>query len=497
MTARRPYRVWLSAVAVSSVALGLGGCVVGPDYKGPPGVAADAFASRAFPRAGDAVSAPPPAHWWTGLKDPELDRLEAAAFAGSPDLDIARARLRQSRAGLRKARADRLPTTQASGLYLRTRGAASFLSGGVTTATGLPGEPATSAANGGDFTLYDIGFDATWELDLFGAEARAVESAKARAGASQADLQDARVSLAAEVAQAYVGLRDLQTRTRLMQANAAVETRMLGLARLRRLGGTATDLDLERLNGQLLSTRADLSPLQAQLTDELDRLAVLTGAAPGALDAELSTPADVPAPPAIVRVGDPAGLLRRRPDIRSAERQIQQQNAVIGERVADLFPKVQLLGNVGFGSTDVSSLLGGDSFSYAVAPILQWKPFDFGRTRAQIDQARAARDEALANYRKTVLSALQDAESALARYGRQRERVIGLIEGEASADRLAEMTRLRVQGGTATQLDQLDAERRGLQARSDVAEAKAQLTQDYVAIQKSLGLGWEASAAGA
>ena len=488
-------RVRAKAAVAGMALLGLSGCVVGPDYKGPPAVATQAIAASGFHRADNALAASPPASWWTALNDLELDRLIQAAFDASPDLDVARARLRQSRAGLRQARVDRLPSTQASGVYLRTRGATSFLSSGAATATGLGANGTTSAEassfdEGGDSSLYDVGFDATWEIDLFGAQARAIESAKARAQASQANLQDAQVSLAADVAQAYVSLRDLQARIGLAEQDANIESRMLAIMRLRRAGGTASDLDVERLNDQLQSTRADLVPIQAQVTDQLDRLAVLTGRAPGALDAELSPAAPVPAPPATVEVGDPAGLLRRRPDIRAAERQIQQQNAVIGERVADLFPKVELLGNVGFGSTDLSSLLEGGSFSYAVAPILQWKPFDFGRTHAKIVQARAARDEALANYRKTVLEALQDAETSLSRYGRQRDAVVSLMRVQASANRTASLTGLRVQGGTATTLDVLGAEQRRVQAQTSVAQAKAQLTQDYVTIQKSLGLGW-------
>ena len=484
------------AVAGLAVAvLSLGGCVVGPTYKGPPPVAPEAVSAGRFHRAEDALAAPPPARWWAALRDRELDRLVQAAFDASPDLEAARARLRQSRAGLRQARAERLPSTQASGVYLRTRGATSFLGDGAAAVgsvgpTQAGGGEATAFDQGGEFSLYDVGFDATWEVDLFGGQARAVESAKARAQAVEANLQDAQVSLAADVAQAYVSLRDLQARVGLARQDAEIESRLLELTRMRRAGGTASDLDVERLNDQLQSTRAELVPIQAQVTDQLDRLAVLTGRAPGALDEALSAAAPVPTPPAVVAVGDPAGLLRRRPDIRAAERQIQQQNAVIGERVADLFPKVELLGNVGFGSTDLSDLLEGGSFSYAVAPILQWRPFDFGRTRARIVQAQAARDEALANYRKTVLQALQDAEASLARYGRQRESVVSLMRVRASADRAAGLTRLRVQGGTATTLDVLDAERRRVQAESRVAQANAQLTLDYVAIQKSLGLGW-------
>ena len=468
------------SLAAGLAALLLGGCVVGPNYKGPPAVAPAAVASGAFHRAGDASAAQPEARWWTALADPKLDALVEQALAASPDLEAARARLRQSRAGLKQSRANLMPTTQASAAYLRTKNFTALLGGG---------------GGGGDMNLYALGFDATWELDLFGGQRRAIEGASAQAQASQADLDAARVSLEAEVAQAYVTLRELQQRLADSRRSAEIEARMVELARIRRAGGTASDLDVEQLQTQLESTRANLVPLQAQITEQLDRLAVLTGREPGALDAELTPPAAIPAPPASVAVGDPAALLRRRPDVLAAERRLAQQNALIGQRTADYFPKVQLLGTLGFASTDLGQLLSTNDFSYLGAPVLQWSPFDFGRTRAKVSQAEAGRDEALATYRKTVLEALEDAETSLSRYGRQRESVVSLARVAATADRTSALTVQRVQGGTATTLDQLDAERRRVDAEDGLIQAKAELTLDFVSLQKSLGLGWSTAEA--
>jgi outer membrane protein TolC len=278
----------------------------------------------------------------------------------------------------------------------------------------------------------------------------------------------------------------VQHRVALSERSAAIEERQFQLMQARRAGGTASDLDLERLNSQLQSTRADIVPLKAQITEQLDRLAVLTGREPGALDTELATGDAVPLPPAVVNVGDPADLLRRRPDIRAAERHLAQQTATIGQNMAALFPKVELLGDVGYFGSSPSTL----AFNYVAAPILQWSPFDFGRTQAHIRAAKASRDEALANYRKAVLGALQDAETSLARYGRQRENVASLLRVQNSAEHVSALTEARVRGGTATTLDELDAERTRIQAENSVAQAQAQLTQDFVALQKSLGLGW-------
>ncbi len=474
-------------LAAPLLALGLSACVVGPDYRGPPAVAPRAASGAPFARAEDLSTAPPAARWWLALNDAELDRLEDAALAGSPDLEVYAARIAQSRASLRNSRAQRLPNVSASAAYLRSHGGDSFLTGG---AAGSDAAIGTGAGDDG-FEFFNLGGVATWEPDFFGGKTRAVEGAKARAQAARLDLEAAQVSLTAEVASAYVTLRDLQTRLALQREDAEVELKVVADTRLRVQGGTVSELDLERLDDQLQSTRAEVAPLQAQIAEQLDRLAGLTGAEPGRLDAELAAAAAPPAPPASVTVGDPASLLRRRPDVRAAERRVQAANAAIGQHTADLFPKVTVFGNLGFGASDAGRILSGDSFTYAVAPFLQWNVFDFDRVRSQIALAKGQTAEAVANYRSTVLSALQDAETSLARYARQRDRVAGLLRVQASADRVSRMTAIRVQGGAAALIDQLDAERRRVSARQGVSAAQAQLTLDYVALQKSLGLGWE------
>jgi NodT family efflux transporter outer membrane factor (OMF) lipoprotein len=463
-----------------AIPLTLAGCVVGPNYAGPPVVVPQADKAQAFNRAGDAANGAPPGRWWLALNDADLTALIEAALASSPDAAAARARVRQARATLRQQKAGLLPTTSTTALALGSQGLTSVLT------SSEPGP----VPGGGALDLYSVGFDATWELDLFGGQARAVEGARAQAEAYQDDLEGAVVSLTAEVAEAYIELRDDQQQLVLSQRNAEIEARALTLEQRRRAGGAASDLDVERLNTQLQNTRAILVPLSADIVAELDRLAVLTAQAPGALDARLTAPAAPPAPPAVIAVGDPGALLRRRPDVRAAERRLAQQNALIGQRTADLFPKVSLLGEVGFMSTDPTHLFEGGSLAYAGAPILQWSPFDFGRVRAKIGQAAAQRDLAEATYRKTVLGALDDAETALARYAAQRNSVVSLERVKTSADRAAAMENLRVQGGTAALTDMLDVEARRVAADLSVEQAKARLSLDFVALQKSLGLGW-------
>ncbi len=460
--------------AAMAAAMVLAGCTVGPDYAGPPRMTAD-HATR-FVRAGT-VPTPQPAAaaWWTVLGDPVLDRIEAAAMRNNPDLDAARARLREARATRAGARAALLPSDDASAIYLHAHGG-----GGGLLAS--------------DLDLYDIGFDASWEADLFGGQKRALEAAGARAQAREFDLADTGVSLSSDIARAYVSLRDAQHRLHLLTQSAALQSRMLDLTRERAVGGTASDLDVARLDAQLQDTVSGLSPLRSTIAEQLDRLAILCGESPGALDATLAVAGDadvaVPAPPRSLAVGDPAALLRRRPDIRAAERDVAAQNAEIGQRIADYFPKLGFTGNLGFASTDAGTLFAGSNLLALVLPTLQWKPFDFGRTRAKVDQAKAGLGEAEATYRGTVLRALDDAETSLARYTEQRSRVTVLRREQDAADRAAALQRKRFAGGTASLIDTLDTERQRVAAQQALAEAQAVLTTDFVAIEKSVGLGW-------
>jgi outer membrane protein, multidrug efflux system len=461
------------------VCAGLAGCAVGPNYKGPP---APPDTGATFKRAGsEAGRDEPAARWWADLKDAELERLMDAALEANPSIEVARARLREARATLAQQRANERPNTGSSAAYLRMRN--------LSTLVGAqPG--GGSGSSGGDLDLYALGFDATWEIDIFGAKRRAAEGAAAAAQGSRAKLADVLVSLTAEVTQAYIELRDAQQRLALSERNVALEARLLDLMRVRKTGGTASDLDVERAANQLESTRSGLGAIRAQIAAQLDRLAMLTARPPGSVDVELAEVHSVPLPPEKIEIGDPGSLLRRRPDIAVAERTLAQQNAAIGENVAALFPKVTLLGDVGFAALTPRSLFDGNSFTYVVAPVLQWTPWDFGRTRAKIDQARAGRDEAEADYRRTVLAALEDAETSLAQYGEQRTTVSGLARVRDSAEHIYDLTEIRLRGGTASTSDVLEADTRRVQAELDYESAVAQLSEYFVALQKSLGLGW-------
>jgi multidrug efflux system outer membrane protein len=394
----------------------------------------------------------------------------------------AEARLRSARAAVGGSEAKLLPNGGGSALAIKGEFPASTL-GQVAGQT-------TTSSQAEQLNLYSAGFDATWELDIFGGQRRQIESDRASAGAQLAQLEDAQVELAADVAQAYVNLRDDQARLGLARHELDLEQRTLDLTNQRRQRGAAAEGDIERVRTALEQLRSNLPSLQADAEVRLDQLATLTGREPGALDAELTPGAAVPTPPASTPVGDPAGLLRRRPDIRQAERKLAASNALIGHQVAQYFPTVTLLGDIGFSASEPGQLFRASNFSALGGPSISWSLFKYPQIAAAVRGAKADRDAALDDYERTVLAALQDAEGSLTRYGRQREAAVALAQAQASAARAAALVQGRYQAGVASLIDVLDAERQAIDTEQSLAQGQAALTGDYIALQKSLGLGW-------
>jgi NodT family efflux transporter outer membrane factor (OMF) lipoprotein len=484
------FRFSCSSLTALAAACALAACTVGPDYRGAPSVAPEAAGAATFVRtpAKGVVPTPGPRDWWVALNDPQLNALIEAAFAHNPDLRAAQARLRESRAQLQQQRAAELPKFSASAAAVRMREPdLSALSSSQSQSGG--GSQAASSGRG-PLQFYTAGFDASWEIDLFGGTRRAIEAASDESDAVDADLADAQVSLAAEVAQAYIDLRDQQQRLAIAQQTAELQQQSLTLTEQRRAGGTAADVDVERLTTQVESTRSTITPLASQVEISLDQLAVLTGKAPGTLDAELAAPKPLPAMPESVPVSDPSAMLAQRPDIRAAERRLASSNAQIGEHIADFLPKLTLFGDLGFTAADPGHLMRKSNFSWVGAPYLQWNVFDFGRTLGAVHGAEASRDEAAARYEKSVLAALQDANDALSRYGYQRDHLVTLEKVQDSAKHSATLMRQRYRAGTSTLVDLLDTQRSEFLAQQDVVAGQAELLKDFVSLQKSLGLGW-------
>lgn len=466
----------------------LGACTVGPNYSGPPKAASDAVARGTFVRAQDPAFAPAPglARWWQALGDATLDRLVDDALAHSPNIDIAQARIREARAQVDSRRAGELPNVSANATYLH----AELPGTGLGTGSSDSGSSSSSSSNLSSLNFYNLGGQVSWEADLFGGGRRGIEQARATVGQRFADLADAQVSLTAQVAQAYVNLRDVQTRQRLNGESSKLQHQALDLARQRYQAGTASLLDVQRLQTQAQNTDAQNVPLGAQIDQYKDQLAMLTGREAGSLDATLDPQMPVPLPPTQVPIGDPATLLSHRPDIRAAERALAAGNANIGVQRAKLFPKLNFTGIIGLGGTSPGAVFDPGMLTTLAAPMLSWSFLDFGRTRAAIRSAEAQRDAAEAQYRETVLEALQDCENTLSLFGNVRQQLGQLRDVELTAQQSALLNRQRYQAGTSTLIDQLDIERQRLSAAIAVAQAKAQLTNAYIGVQKSLGLGW-------
>lgn len=454
--------------------LGLGACTAGPNYNPPQPPSSSALRSGKFLRAGDTLVAAPVARWWEGLGDPVLTALVDKGLHEAPGIAAAQARVRQARAGLTTARANMLPSAGAGVTYIRAE---------------LPDQSFGSSS--GSIDLFELGFDAQWEVDLWGARHRDIEKARAQAEAAAARLADAQVSLSAEIARTYVELRAREASLALIDERYQTETRNVELVRQRVARGTAPAQVGEAALIQLRQTVSEQAAMNAEVTALRDGLAVLTGSAPGSLDSQPR--GAIPLPPASVSVGDPATMLARRPDIRVAERQLAASNAQIGVEEAKRFPQVTLLGLIGIGGPSAGDMFDSSQLLGAVLPRLRWDFLDFGRHRAAVESAKAGRDAAFADYDAAVLAALQDAEASLARFGAARTAFGQSTEAARHANRIAVLQDQRADAGTIARGDALEAHRQAIDSQLGEVDKRARVTLAYITLVKALGLGWESS----
>jgi len=478
----------LPILSVSTALALLGACTVGPDYAGPPAVvSAPSDGQAGFVRADEATPTGEPAlaRWWEALGDPVLNDLQQRALAGSPDIAMAQARLRDARAAVGISKAEGMPSISAMGVAATIR--IPDL-GGDEDGQGETGGESDSGTSSTNF--YNLGLNGSWEIDLFGGRRRHNEAARAGLNAAEASMADAQVSLTSAVAQAYLQFRDRQQRTALAEQAIAKNAGRLELQRQRYERGTGTQIEVDREQAALSDAQRQLSALRAEGEGFANALAVLTGQMPGAVDTLLAEGRDIPLPPADVAVGDPAALIQRRPDIRVAERKLAAETARIGEAQAARFPRLSFMGILGIGGTEPKDLTHLDDFTAIAAPMLQWNFLDFGKGKAQVSQAEAKRDVAEASYRATVLSALRDVEDALGNFRSSREAVAHLARAEASAARIEQLTRQRYELGAGALPELLRAELDHNAAQSRLDAARAELTINFIALQKALGLGW-------
>jgi NodT family efflux transporter outer membrane factor (OMF) lipoprotein len=474
----------LRGIAAAAVAAA-GGCAVGPDYHPSPARVSAAWSSPPANGLTDIAAASP--DWWTSFNDAELDSLIQRAAQSNPDLRVAEAHLRQARAVREMSSSDFWPTLDTSASYARARQSKNQpLIGAMPLPPNFPFE----------YSVYQAGFDASWEIDVFGAKRRALEAATAEWEGSVEARNDALVSILAEVGRNYVELRGDQLRLGIAQRNLKLQEEELELTRARFQGGVATELDVARAAALLAGLRAAVPPLQTAARGAMAGLAVLLGRNPGELVAELSPPAPVPPAPPEVPIGLPSDLLSRRPDVRRAERQLAAETARIGLAKSDWFPKLSLTGDAGMESVSLGKWFEPGSLFWSLGPSLQWRALDFGRVRAEVRAQTAVQEAALATYEKTVLVALQEAENAVTAYAQEQNRRQSLAEAVAENRRSLAMADGLYAGGRVNYLDVLDSRRSLFQSEDQLAVSEQAVSIDLIALYKALGGGWESLAPG-
>jgi multidrug efflux system outer membrane protein len=460
----------MKLVYVSPLALLLAACAVGPNYQAPQTPPAQFVGADAV----GVATQPFEARWWSQFGDPVLDDLVARALGGDLDLKTAAARVEEARALLGAAQRTRLPNVTAEASHSESD-------------EQIPGFTTDRV----DIKSNQLGVASLWEADLFGRLRRGIEAAGAEEGAAEARLRDAQVLVAAEVALNYLELRGAQKRLAVAEANLGYQRETLDLTKVKLNLGSGTQLDVVTAQARLSATEAEIPPLKAAQTVAANRLAVLLGLRPGALTEELA-PRELAPHLTTLAVGAPEDLLKRRPDIRAAERELAAATARIGVAKADLFPRLSLSGFIGFISGDASQIVDSQSRAWSFAPALTWSGFGNGG-RARVAAAEARTDAALATYENTVLRALEETENAFAVYGAQRQRLTSLVEQAAASREAAELARVRYQQGVVDFLRLLDAERTRLSAEDALAAVETDLNASVVLIYKALGGGWEAA----
>jgi NodT family efflux transporter outer membrane factor (OMF) lipoprotein len=461
------------------------GCAVGPNYE-KPGLSVPATWTEARQNGVDTRAADL-AQWWNAFNDPLLNSLVERAVPSNLDLRLAEARIREARAVRIVTASGAWPAVDVSGSYTRNRSS--------ENAIGAPAQGAVIAPIGGgrdlDQNLYRSGFDANWEIDVFGGVRRSVEAADATIDATVEDRRDVLVTLLGEVAKNYIDLRGFQHRLAVARANLKTQQDTLELTRVRFQAGLASDLDVAQQEAQVNSTASQIPTLESSLKDAAYGLDVLLGLQPGALWSELAKETPIPGLPPEVLVGLPSELLRRRPDIRRAERQLAAATAQVGAATADLFPKFFLTGVAGLQSISASDWVTGGSRFWSIGPRITWPVFDAGKIRANIEIRNAQQEQALTQYEKSVLNAFRDVETALVNYANEQTRYRSLTDAVAANRRAVAMANELYIRGLNDFLNVLDTQRSLYLTESELVQSEATMATNLVALYKALGGGWE------
>lgn len=466
-------RPGLQVMGLLFLTLCLGGCAaVGPDYHAPQVSAPEQWNTELKGGLSSTGTAPQTlASWWTIFDDPILTDLVEQAVKGNPDIKEARARVREARARRGISQAELFPVVDMAGSAARS-------------------SSSENSGSGNTGSLYNAGFDAGWEIDLFGSVRRSIEAAQADLEASREDLRDVLVSLVSEVALNYIQTRTLQTKLAVVQANLKAQEETYNITQWRFKAGLTTALDVEQAKYNFEYTRSTIPTLRSGLEEAKNRLAVLLGDKPGAVHAVLEKQRPIPITPLEVAVGVPAEVLRRRPDVRKAERELAAQTAWVGVATADIYPNLRLAGSIGLESINSGDLLQTASRFWNIGPSISWNIFDAGAIRKNIEVQSALQEQALIQYEAAILEALEEVENALVAYAEEQLRRQALLAATKAAQQAVDLSRNQYSSGTIDFRDVLDAQRSLLSFQEQLAESEGTVTSNLIRLYKALGGGW-------
>jgi len=458
---------------------GLAGCLVGPDFKPPAVTVPRSWSAASDPRI--ATQTTTDGVWWKSFKDPALDRLVDLAYRQNLPLQIAGLRIVEARAQLGIATGSQFPQVQ--------------VAFATATAVGLSQDAANVQGFSRHYGNFELGFDAAWEIDFWGRYRRGVQAEEANLIASVADYYSAIVSVTAEVARTYVTMRQLEVLIEQARQNAKIQEDGLSIAESRFSNGATSELDPSQARALLESTRATIPQLAIALVQARNALATLLGQPVGTIDALLAGPKAIPSVAAKVAVGLPAELLRRRPDVRSAELFAAAQCARIGVARADLFPSFTLFGTVGFQASNkgggAHDIFSGNNLFYVVGPRIAWPFFNYGRLENQVRVEDARFQELLTSYRDTVLRAAEEVEDALAGFLNAQDAALLQQAAVKAAERSVELSLVQYKEGATDYQRVLDSQRFLLQQQNGLTQTSSSVATNLIALYKALGGGWE------
>jgi len=469
------------SVCVAAIVIASGCTTLGPDFRKPAVAEPDGWIGS----ENQVISSAPLEHsqWWTVFNDPVLDKLVETACAQNLPLQISGLRILEARAQLGIATGNLYPQIQQA-------------SGSVTAVQLSENSPNFNRQAEDSFMDYQAGFDAAWELDFWGRFRRGIEAADANLAASVADYDNALVSLTAEVARVYVTIRTLEERLAIARANIELQQESLRIATVRFNNGATTELDVQQALTNLSNTQASVPAIKRSLRQAKNALSILLGMLPSDLEAILGPPGTVPVAPSNVTAGVPAELLRRRPDVRSAELQAAVQSALIGVAESDLYPSFTLAGSIGYqtsdtGSSSAGDLFDSDSFRFAAGPGFRWNIFNYGRLKNNVRIQDARYQQAIVSYQNTVLSAYKEVEDAMVGFVESQQETSYRGAAAEAARRSTEIARIQYREGAVDFQRVIDSERSLVVEQDRWTDSRGQIALNLIAMYKALGGGWE------